>query len=262
VTREARQFYLRYYMLTQILPAYCMALLSYSSAGLLALTLWRQTLLTGGLAAVTVLFVFIGLSRLIAWIGFLLSGVARARITPASEDVERVAPYLDEARQLHLPVELQVVELGAAPYVAAGGFVGNELWISTHALRTLPATTLRAVLLHELGHIARGLRGCAWHDLTWALAYLVAYLLAPVPLLILAAALIHTSIWLHCERWMRMQIETQADRWAAGEMGQMEYAKAISVYLALFERSGARTLTRERLRRCGLSSEEIKQVLS
>ncbi len=237
-----------------------MALLSYGSAWLLVLILRQDALLSGGIAVGTGLFLFVGLSRLVAWFGFLLSGVVRARITPDNHDLARIEHLLDEARQLHLPVELQVVELGAVPYIAAGGFVGNELWASTHALRTLPPEVLRAVLLHELGHIAHGLRGCAWHDLVWALAYPVAYALAPLPLLVLAAALIHTSIWLHLERWLRARAETQADRWAAVEMGRMQYARALCGYLALFERHGASTLSRDRLRRLGFSREEMAQV--
>lgn len=262
MTREAHRFYLRYNLLTQVLPAYCMALISYGSAWGLVLLLQHKALLTGGIAVGTGLFAFIGLSRLLAWLGFLRSGVVQARTEPADSELVQLQLLLDEARQLHLPVELQVVELGAVPFIAAGGFVGNEVWASTHALRTLPPPVLRAAMLHELGHIAHGLRGCAWHDLLWVAAYPVAYLLASVPVLILAAALIHTNVWLHLEQWLRAKAEAQADRWAIAQMGQLDYARAMCSYLELFERRGTRQATRQRLRKMGLSAEDIARLLT
>lgn len=254
MTREARRFYLRYYLLTRLCPAYAMALLFYGAAWLLACRLALGT--TGSAFFGAGIFVFLGLSRLLAWLGFLLSGVPRARVAPTTDHAARLERNTAGEQ---LPVVVRVVELGPVPYIASGGLLGNELWVSTHTLTTLPEDALRCMVLHEAGHGVGFRLGCAWEDLLWVLAFPVAFLLRPVPLLILAAALVHAQLWLHLVQWLRDRAESAADRWAAARSGRPAYARALAQYLGLFGEGGAR-LCRSRLRRLGLSAEEIERL--
>lgn len=259
VTPEARRFYFHYRLLTQLLPAYALALVSYGSAWLLAASLSGAARAAGGAAFGAGLFIFAGLSRWLAWLGFLLSGVHRRRQVPTAEQVETVAQALAIAPGPRL--ELQLVELGPVPYLAAGGLLGQELWLSTYALRTLRPEVLRGLLLHEAGHVVAGGRGCAWHDLLWALAYPIAWLLGPLPMVLLLTAALHVSLWLRLEYWLQQRAEAKADRWAATAMGSLAYARALAEYLAVFEDSGSTALRRSRLRAMGLSAAEITAVL-
>jgi hypothetical protein len=115
------------------------------------------------------------------------------------------------------------------------------------------------MVLHEAGHGAGFKLGCVWEDLLWVLAFPVAFLLRPVPLLILAAALVHAQLWLHLVQWLRDRAESAADRWAAARSGRLAYARALTQYLGLFGDDGGR-LCRSRLRRLGLSEEEIERL--
>lgn len=261
MTPEAVRFYFRYRVLTQLLPAYALALISYGSAWL-----FLDLLLDGinGPAAGIPgagLIVFAGLSRVLAWLGFSLSGVPQARVMPTPEQELAIAQAFAQWPAPHPRTQLQLVELGSVPYVAAGGVVGHELWLSTYALRTLRPAVLRALLLHEAGHIANTARGCAWHDLLWALAYPLAWLVRSVPLLLLPAAALHVSLWLRLEYWLQLRVEARADRWAAEAMGTLEYARALAEYLVVFERGASSALRRTRLRALGLSAEELAAIL-
>jgi hypothetical protein len=258
VTPEARRFYFHYRLLTQLLPAYTLALISYGTAWLFMIALAGPA---RGMAFGAGVFIFAGLSRILSGLGFILSGIPRARVTPTPEQVLTITQALGDRPEPHPLTALQLVELGPVPYVAAGGVVGHELWLSTYALRNLAPKVLAALLLHERGHIADGQRGCAWHDLLWALAYPVAWLVRPLPLMLLPLAALHVSLWLRLEYWLQMRAEARADRWAAEKMGRMEYARALAEYLALFEQGTSSYMRRTRLRALGLSAEELASIL-
>lgn len=261
MTPEARRFYFWYRLLTQLGPAYVLALLSYVSAWLFVICLASAAHAKGGAAFGAGLFVFAGLSRVLAWLGFGLCGVPRARVIPTPQQEAAVAQALALAPEPGRCTVLQLVELGPVPYIAAGGLLGHELWLSTYALRALRPEVLRALLLHEAGHIAAGRRGCAWHDLLWALAYPLAWLLRPLPLLLLPLAALHVSLWLRLEYWLTQRAEAQADRWAAAALGKLEYARALAEYLALFEQGTGTALRRARLRALGLNADELAAIL-
>jgi len=258
---DARRFYRRYYLLTRFLPAYILALLSYTVAWLLGPRSPLFGLWSGGTFIGAGAFVFVGLSQILAWLGFQLSGVPAARVPPTEEDdamVREAAAGLPGAAVVG-PVAL--VELGAVPYAATGGMIAQQLWLSTHTLRTAPPHVLRALLAHEAGHLAAGRLGCAWQDLTWLLAYPVVYVLSAVPLLILLALALHVSLWLRLDYALRLRREASADRWAGAVIGRRTYAEGIERYLRDLDVSAGAPLRRTRLAAMGLAKGEIDEIL-
>jgi len=277
MARAAREFYARYYTLTVLLPPYAMALLFYTTAWLLSPA---SPLSARGGTAVFFGFgflVFIGISRVLAALGFWLSGVPQARVRPTADDLRRLHEALQlppawetgrpaaadpDARALLLPA---LVELGEVPYLAAGGLDPRQLWISTYTLRGGDPEQLRFLVAHEYAHVlqAPGGCGCAWHDLTWLIAYPLSWWLAGIsPPLILAAALLSALLWLRIAYALRLRGEVRADRWVAERLDKLAYARALAAYQRAIRPEGEHGALRHRLRRLGLSPEQIAAVLN
>jgi Zn-dependent protease with chaperone function len=161
-----------------------------------------------------------------------------------------------------LPLAPRLIELGTVPFLAAGGLTGNELWISTHTLDTSPLSVLRCMVAHEAGHVVLGNRrlGCAWVDLTWLAAYIVADVVAQWPLALAAAVALHVSLWLRLQDWYTSRSEEAADRWAAQQTSLLGYARSLAVYLAAFEQPGGAQL-RRRLVALGMEPEQLDMIL-
>ncbi len=244
VTPAARAFYNRHFMLTVLLPAYLMALLSYGLA---------YALVTAAGQPFGLAFVFmVGLSRIFAWLGFMATGVLGAQVKPSALQLERLRavlapPPIPGESDLQAGVRLaeilqsvRLLDLGPVPYLASGGVTPGQLWISTWTLEQSDPDVLRCMLQHEIAHSA-GAGGCsagiAWGDLSWLLAWPLAYMAAMTgqPLLLLLAGLIHVSLWLHLGQLMRQRSERRADRAAAELLGRERYARALTEHLAQFE---------------------------
>ena len=275
-----RSFYTRYYLLTAIAPAYAMALVFYGSAWLFSPASPLPGLLGGTVFYVGGVLVFIGISRLLGALGFWLIGVPRAQVEPSAADRVKLHAVLGDAPAAagesgesepppapgghHLALQPVLLKLGDVPFLSVGGFTPNQLWISTHTLRSLDERTLAYLIAHERGHLATGPRtcGCAWYDVLWLIAYPLAVLLSPLPLLIVAAALLHALLWLRLAHWMRLKSEARADRWAVDRTDPQGYARA----LVLFHRqvsgaAGGSSNARRRLIGMGLSQDEADQLL-
>ncbi|MCC7479425.1 hypothetical protein IT575_13355 [bacterium] len=270
----ARSFYNRHFLLSVLLPAYIMALLSYGSA-------WLLLSAMGGGPAFIGVFVMLGLSRILAWLGFLASGVPAAQVPPTAAQRERLLALLEPDGpggadpehpdpQFAGPLPVSLLELGVVPYLASGGLYQGQLWISTHSLENSDDETLRCMLAHEGAHAAQGLRGCpggcigatSWADLSWLIAWPIAWYAqsAGQPLLLLLAALIHVSLWLHLGQLQRQRSERSADLAAAQRFGRELYARALLRHLQQFDTKGS-PLRRARLRGMGFSPEEIQRLL-
>ena len=259
MTPVIRSFYTRLHLLTHLLPAYLLALLSYGAAWLFTLSRQHPGLAGGGFVFYG-FFLFMGLSRLLSAAGLFLSGIPRARVEPDADEAASLAAALAPPGTA-APFAVQLVETGAVPFAAAGGLLPGEIWISRHALHVLPPPVLRAILLHEGARTSRPGWGCAWQDLSWALAFPIAYLLSASPLFILVAAALHVSLWLHFELWLDGRAEARADRSAAEMLGRLEYARALAEYLRLVVPAGRERFILQRLMRLGASAEEIAEVL-
>lgn len=271
-----RAFYARYYMLTVLLPPYAMALLFYTTAWLLSPA---SPLAPGGGTAVFLGFgflVFIGISRVLNAMGFWLSGVPQARVRPRADDLRRLheAVQLPPAWEVGRPaaanpdacalLQPALVELGAVPYLAAGGLDPRQLWISTFTLRGGDPEQLRYLVAHEYAHVlqAPGGCGCSWHDLTWLVAYPLSWWLAGIsPPLIMAAGLLHALLWMRIAYTLRLRGELRADRWVAERLAKLEYARALAAYQRAIQPEGPLPALRYRLRKLGLSPEQIAEVL-
>jgi hypothetical protein len=258
---DARRFYRRYYLLTRFLPAYVLALLSYIVAWLLGPRSPLFGPLSGSAFIGAGAFVFVGLSQLLAWLGFQISGVPAARVPPTELDAAKVRDASAGLPGAAVVGPVEVVELGLVPYAASGGTPVRQLWLSTHTLRTAPPQVLRALLAHEAGHSAAGGLGCAWQDLMWLLAYPVVYVLSAVPLLILVALALQVSLWLRLDYALRLRREASADRWAGAVIGRRIYAEGIERYLRDLDVSAGAPLRRTRLAGLGLTPGEIDEIL-
>lgn len=279
VNAATRSFYTRYYLLTAIAPAYVMALVFYGSAWLFSPASPLPGLLGGTVFYVGGVLVFIGISRLLSALGFWLSGVPRAQVEPSAADRvklhsvlgdapaetgEQGAPEPAPAPSGHeLALQPLLVELGEVPLLSVGGFSPSQLWISTHTLRTMDEGTLSYLVAHERGHLATGPRscGCAWYDVLWLVAYPLAVLLSPLPLLIVATALLHALLWLRLAHWMRLKSEARADRWAADHTDLTGYARALIAFHHQVSGGGGGPNARRRLISMGLSPEEAGRLL-
>jgi hypothetical protein len=261
MSSHARRFYLRYYLRTRILPVYLLALLSYSLAWVVALNSrynWDDVGVLGGTLLIAVLLLKPGISQLLGGIGFLSVMLPGARSAATPQQVARLTALLPPDR---LPLKIHILELGEVLFLGADLPPAYVIWISSHAYATLSDATLRAMLYHEAGHSYGWLKGCAWEDTGWALALPVAFLLEPLPLLILAAALVHAQLWLHLQQWLREREEARADIWAMQRLGRREYTEALAGYLAHFEQGSSSALRRGRLSRMGLNAEEIDSLV-
>jgi hypothetical protein len=278
MTPAVRAFYTRYYLLTALAPAYLMALVFYGAAWLLSPASPLRLVFGGPVFFGFGVFVFIGLSRILGALGFLLAGVPRARVAPGADERRKLHEALDGA--LAAPaepglsasrpppdavvLEPVLVELGPVPFLSIGGFLPNQLWISTHTLRNTDARALSFLCAHERGHVATGGGcACAWYDALWLVAYPLAVLFADagMPLLTAAAALLHAIAWIRLTYQLRLRAEARADRWAVERTDRRGYALA----LVKFHRQiagRASSTARLRLRRLGFSEEEIEDVLS
>lgn len=267
MSASAHSFYRRLSLLTAGLPALVLGMLFYGTA----LLLWPVGLLTQVASAIIgqplalsgfLLLAFIGLSRILSWLGFMASGVPARRRKPDATQQLLLDELLARGSAVALPLAPQLVELGPVPYLAAGGLTGNELWISTHTLGNTPLSVLRCMVAHEAGHVVLGSRrlGCAWVDLTWLAAYVVADLLAQWPLAIAAAAALHISLWLRLQAWYAARAEEAADRWAAQQTSLLGYARSLAVYMTAIEQPGG-PLLRRRLAALGLEPEQLEMIM-
>jgi hypothetical protein len=279
VNPATRSFYTRYYLLTAIAPAYVMALIFYGSAWLFSPASPLPRLLGGTVFYVGGVLVFIGISRLLGALGFWLSGVPHSQTEPSATDRVKLHAVLGDtpaaagqhgaaepppARGGHeVALQPALVELGEVPLLSVGGFTPNQLWISTHTLRTTDERTLGYLVAHERGHLATGPRtcGCAWYDVLWLVAYPLAVLLSPLPLLIAAAALLHALLWLRLAHWMRLRSEARADRWAAECTDPQGYARALVLFHRQVSGTGGAPNARRRLLNMGLSPDEAGRLL-
>ena len=252
-----RLFYRRYHLLTALLPACCMACMFYGSA----LLLYSARQWSGGAVYFAGGFAALGLSPILSYLGFVFSGVPAARLAPDSAQAAQLAALLGTGSTNPLPMMPHLVELGAVPFLAVGGLRLDQLWISSFTLRRFPERVLRCMLTHEAAHVVLGSRrpGCAWYDLSWVLAFPLALL--GQPLTLLAAAVLHTMLWLRLQRWLTARAETAADRWAAEQCGGTEYVRALAEYLLAFEAPGATRLRQQRLGALGLTAAEINGLL-
>lgn len=269
-------FYNRHFMLTVLLPAYLMALLSYGTAALLI----AQPGQPFGLAFILVL----GLSRIFAWLGFIASGVPASQVRPSAAQLERLrlllAPPPEPGESdLQAGVRLaeamngvRLLELGAVPYLASGGLLPGQLWVSTYTLAQSDTEVLRCLLAHEQAHAQQSggcVAGTSWADLSWLAAYPLAWLAQQLgqPLILLLAALIHVSLWLHVGQLLRQRSEKRADLAAAQLLGRERYARALVEHLAQFEaatgKGGAGVQLRlARLRGLGYSKQDVLDLIS
>jgi hypothetical protein len=261
----ARAFWRRYYLLTVLLPAYALAVLYYGAAGLTAVALQRA--LAQGAPAGTALWLggacllgALGLSRLLEALALGLNGISRRRTAPAPEQSQRLtALQANPDLPLLTPV---LLELGEVPFLANAGLAQDELWISTQTLRTTPDEQLQSLVAHEQAHAATLPQRWALDELTWLAAYPLCWLTAAYPVFWLAFAALQVSLWLRWQQAKTDRRETQADRRAAESVGREAYARALAAYLAPFEALGNAVLLKRRLRKLGLSPDEIGQLLA
>jgi hypothetical protein len=203
MAEAAQRFYKRYYMLTGVMPAVVMALLFYGTAWLCGPASPFAFGTAGKLPWIGFgFFVFIGLSRILAGLGFLLSGVPAARVEPSLSQRASLALALPQ----DWPAQVAIVELGTVPFIAAAGGLQATLYVSTHSLEHTNAPVLRALLAHELAHLQQQ-PGCAWYDLSWLLAYPLAWLVHSLhtPILLPGFAALQISAWLHFMYWLKQR---------------------------------------------------------
>lgn len=268
--------YLRSFFWTVLFPAYSLALIFYGSAFLLSPASPLNRMVGGTFFYVGGVVVFLGLSRLLSYAGFVLSGIPRRRTLLSSTQRQKLEHALgvlaripvseggrDNDTQAALTLSPVPLDLGPAVYLSVGGVTGRELWISTALLEVMEPDDLVALIAHEAGHVARERPGCSihWKDAVWLLAYPLAIILSFAPLLILAVALVHAQLWVHLESMLQHRREVQADRFASSVVGRKQLIRALARY---FVRSGPRRkqeALKLRLRELGVAEEELEHAL-
>lgn len=265
---ETRRFYARYYLLTVIAPAYISAAVFYGAAWLLMYLANPAGLSSTHFAFAAFCAVIILLYRLpglLARLGFLLSGVTRATVATDTDGAAKLAGILPVKAVDNRPApELtpHVVQLGPVPYLAVGGGPDDRLWISTHLLKQASAAQLHCLVAHEAGHIATAepdRREWLLHA-SWLIALPLAVVLDPWPLLLAAAALLHTLAWLRLRLLQTLRTEAAADAWASAVIGRRKYAATLLEYHRWIAGNREPTGLFHRLDRIGYSAASIEAM--
>lgn len=220
--------------------------------------------------------VFLGFSHVLSYMGFLLSGIPRRRTVLSKthrRKLEQALGVLDRmpARERNHDSELQPaitlnpvpLDLGPVVYIAVGGVTGRELWISKTTLKVMELNDLKALIVHEAGHVARERPGCSikWKDAVWLLAYPLAIILSFAPLLILAVALVHAQLWVHLESMLQHRREVHADKFASRIVGCEQLTRALTRYSVLSGPPRKQEALKSRLRELGLGETEINHAI-
>jgi len=272
MSRQPGPFYSRLYLWVHLFPPYVLAALFYGIAWLI------NPFGPAGLGSpydffLLVLLLISDAEQWLGWFGYGLSGIGRRRIEPTDSDREtyqQAVALLNERAQQSpdaltsplTPLPLVLLDLGAVPYLAVGGRLEPQLWISRHALTALDPAALVPLLAHEYGHAEQLRRsGCNLVPLNWWLAFPLAWWLGTIsPPLIIAAALLHALLGIRLGYHQRLKAEYHADRWAADRVGREDYARALAAYH--WSVAGARRpgVLKQRLVKLGLDAAEITQL--
>ncbi|MCB1186014.1 hypothetical protein KDL29_02510 [bacterium] len=249
---ETRRFYTAYRLQTSIIPVYLLTALFF------LLGWYFNPFISGRNGGIIFggVVLFVGISRLASLAGFLLSQVPRSIVQPDKQQQLKLGDLVPEGG---LPMQVNLLDLGPVPYLAAGGLL-PQVWISTYSLQRLSVEELRCLLEHEQSHLRRG---CSfqWLDLLWLLAWSLAWLLSSHAPMYVASAIVFAWAWLRLQGWLRWHDELRADKAAAQACGRDNYARAIARHLAEFEAVPSSPLRRSRLAALGLSPAEIDGVL-
>ncbi|MCB1217664.1 hypothetical protein KDL44_09730 [bacterium] len=250
---ETQRFYTAYRLQTSIIPVYLLTALFFTLGWYFnPLIPGRGTgLMFGGVV------LFLGISRLAGWLGFMLSRVPKSVVQPDADQAAKLGRLGPEGG---VPLELRLVEIGNVPFLAAGGGIAPLVWLSTHSLGRLSEEDLRCLLEHERAHLRQGCSFAGW-DFLWLLPWPLGWLLAAEPLYYLATAILFAWAWLRLQGWLRWREELSADKAAANACGRDNYARAMAKHLAEFETVPGSPLRRSRLTALGLSPTEIDGVL-
>lgn len=270
MAREIRRFYLRYHLLTVIAPAYLTAAIFYGMGWLVAgaTALYGPASYPAALVAFTLgTALLFPLYQQLAGLGFLATGVPLRRVIPTAEDESRLNLILQLPEQTNpqTPALSPVLlELGPVPYIAVSGSEHCSLWISTQFLRRTPAGHARCMVAHETGHVVTTAPDFThWlHHSTWLLACPLAVILVSRPELYVAAALLHTLVWLRLTLWESLAGEARADAWAITVIDRRTYIRALAKHLQQVHGRSGRSTTLARLKQIGLAEAEIEQALN
>ncbi|MBN2080931.1 hypothetical protein JW859_01865 [bacterium] len=268
-------FYSRLYFWVYLFPPYVVAALYYLVAWLIN-PASPSLLGNKGLAFMLLLVLVLVDVNWLSWLGFWLTGITRRKIAPVDGDrlayEQAVALFNERAQQSATaltgplePLPLELIELGAVPYLALGGLGQPRLWLSTHTLRTTDSADLARLLAHEYGHRMEQQRGagCNFAQLQWWLALPVGWLLCAVsPLLLIAAALVHALIALRVGYHQRLKAESRADRWAADRVGALDYARALAAYHRAVAGARQPGALKQRLVKLGLDPADVAGLLN
>ncbi|MEZ5337754.1 MAG: hypothetical protein R3F46_05770 [bacterium] len=249
---ETRRFYTAYRLQTSIIPAYLLTALFFTLGWYFnPLIPGRGTgLMLGGVV------LFLGISRLAGWLGFMLSSVPKSIVQPDAAQAQKLAAALEPFDE---GANVSLVEIGKVPFLAAGGLTPT-IWISSHSLARLNVDELSCLMRHEGEHLEQGC-SFAWWDFLWLLPWPLGWLLAAEPLYYLASAAMYAWAWLRLQGWLRWRDELRADRAAADACGRDSYARAMLRHLQEFETVPSSPLRRSRLAALALSPEEIDGLL-
>ncbi len=256
-----RKFYTRYHLLATIAPSYLQGLLL---AGLLFL---HHGVAGGNREAgwvITGLWVLTCLAgfELFSRTGFVLAGTPARRIQPSGTEAAQIDAAITPPPGGGVVLKPALVEIGEVPLLAAGGYMPEQLWISTYTLRATTPADLRLLVAHERAHaqssdLSRFLLAAAFWGLSWPVAQIARGDL----LWLLACAFLQGALWLHLRQLLTARSERVADIAAAAVTELDTYAQALARYLAQFEPGGSTRLRTARLLGLGLRQDEIKQYI-
>lgn len=260
--QAARRFYTHYHLLTTFIPAYLQGLLTYA-------LLWLQADM-GAQAGSEARWMFIGLwvlaclagSELLERIGFTVFGFERRVVEPDGGQERQLAGLAQPQEEGGQQLRPRLLELGEVPLLAVGGPRPDMLWASTHTLTHTPPEHLRALVVHERAHVGQqDHRRFILAAGLWALSWPVAVLLDYGMLWLLAAAFLHSAVWVHLKYQWQMREEREADTAAAEVMGREEYAAVLARYLGQLEADKRSPLRRARLKGLGLAEDDVQRLI-